>query len=158
MALKLPLSIISRQDVIRLTRELKALDDFMLQAKIRKPGEGLSLPRLSRLLEETAESNQLNLLQEDDRKNLTGVLVKVRDNAPQVNISFATDPSAAFMKKIVEWFRREVHPVMLVQVGLQPTLAAGCVVRTTNKQFDLSLRNGFAQKTATFMEILKAGN
>jgi len=155
VALKLPDEIISRNDVVRLVRELASLDDFLLQAKLRKPGESMTLPRLSRLLEDTAAVNSLNLLTEKDRIALTTVLVEVRDKAPQVHISFATDPSSAFMKKIVVWFRTEVHPVTLVQVGLQPSIAAGCTLRTTNHYIDMSLRNSFVEKQSVLVELLR---
>lgn len=156
MALKLPLSVIGRQDVVRLIRELASLDEFMLQTKLRKAGESVTLPRMSRLLEETTTDNSLNLLHAADRKALTKVLIEIRDKAPQIHVSFAADPSAAFMKKIVDWFRREVHPVALVQVGLQPNIAAGCTIRTTNKYHDLSLRNSFVKKRDLLIGLLEA--
>jgi hypothetical protein len=59
------------------------------------------------------------------------------------------------MAKLVGWFRANVHPHVLVQVGLQPNIAAGCVVRTTNKVFDLSLRNHFAQNQQVLIESMK---
>jgi hypothetical protein len=37
---------------------------------------------------------------------------------------------------------------------LQPTLGAGCVVRTTNRQFDFSLRQDFARKRDLLLEKL----
>ena len=44
------------------------------------------------------------------------------------------------------WLRREIHPLVLMTVGLQPNIGAGCIVRTTNKYFDFSLRQDFANK------------
>ena len=43
------------------------------------------------------------------------------------------------------WFRAEAHPYVLLKVGLQPNIAAGCVIRTSNKYFDLSFRNQFSR-------------
>jgi hypothetical protein len=42
----------------------------------------------------------------------------------------------------------------LVRVGLQPNIGAGCVVRTTNKSFDFSLRRFFDSKHEFFMKKL----
>jgi hypothetical protein len=40
-------------------------------------------------------------------------------------------------------------------VGVQPTIAAGCIMRTTNKYFDFSLRQDFEGKRDLLLEELK---
>jgi hypothetical protein len=61
-------------------------------------------------------------------------------------MSFASDPSAVFTVKIVIWLRTNIHPYLLLQVGLEPRIAAGCIVRTPNKQYDFSLRRHFTDQ------------
>jgi F0F1-type ATP synthase delta subunit len=46
--------------------------------------------------------------------------------------------------------------MVLVQIGLQPNLGAGCVVRTTNKYFDMSLRTKFFDSRDKLRAVLKA--
>lgn len=154
--LKLPHLIVSQSDVKRLLRELAALGDFMHQSSIRTPGSGIKLPKTSRLLDELASDNGFNLLQTEDLDKLTVFLTDIRDHAPVVHISFSSDPSAAFTNKLISWFRREIHPQLLLQIGLQPTLAVGCIVRTANQQFDLSLRKSFIDKRPILIEKLGA--
>ncbi len=151
--LELPIIIFGPIEVRRLQRELEALEDFLQQSELRQPGKQPQLPRTSRLLETLAGNNNLNLLVEAERATLKQFLQKVLADAPIIHMSFASDPSATFTAKIVAWFRTSVHPYALVQLGLQPTIAAGCVMRTTNKVFDFSLRNRFHGKR----EILLAG-
>ena len=128
-------------DVSRLRREIAALENYMEQEALRHPGAPQAkLPKTSRLLDELAQSNNLNLLEQSTRQHLDGFLADVAAHAPVVHISFAADPSSAFLQKIVLWFRQNVHPGVLIRVGLQPTIAAGCAVQTTNQYFDLSLR------------------
>ena len=55
------------------------------------------------------------------------------------------------------WLRREIHPVVLLTVGLQPSIGAGCIVRSTNKQFDFSLREDFLKKHDLLMAKIVAG-
>jgi F0F1-type ATP synthase delta subunit len=141
--LTLPVLIFGVAELHRLTRELEALEDYFKQSSLRTPGTQPQLPKVSRTLEALGLENKSNLLVAKDRQVLAMFLGKVNESAPRVHISFATDPSAAFVGKIVQWFRSTVHPAILVQVGLQPTIAAGCVVRTPNKQFDFSLRQRF---------------
>ncbi len=148
----LPITVVSLIDLGRLQRELAAVEVFLEQATARAAGQSLSLPRLTHNLDATAQANKLNLLVDADRQKLATFLAKVRDKAPVMHISFASDPSAAFLQKIVSWFRTTIHPLVILQVGLQPTIAAGCVLRTSNKYFDLSLRRHFAANRKLLVE------
>jgi len=151
--LQLPPAVVSLVDVSRLLRELEAFEEYMEQAQARKSGAAVTPPRTSRLLDELARANQLNLLQDADRARLKLFLDSLAD-APTIHISFATDPSAAFTEKVVLWLRANINPHILLQVGLQPNIAAGCMVRTANKVFDFSLRENFAQKRALLVEAV----
>jgi F0F1-type ATP synthase delta subunit len=148
--------IFGMPEIRRLKRELEALDDYMREAAIREAGKQPSLPRLSRLCEGLAMDNHLNLLQDDHRKSLRAFLLSIEQDAPTIHISFAADPSSAFTAKIVTWLRTSIHPYALLQVGLQPTIAAGCVVRTTNKVFDFSLRERFKQTEQKLIDAFEA--
>lgn len=155
--LQLPVSIVGRVDLGRLIRELTALDEFLNQAALRDPEAQLSLPRTSQLLEHTALSNKLNLLEEAERRKLLDFMETLRQKAPILHISFAADPSPVFLHKLLEWLRREIHPLVLVQIGLQPSIAAGCVVRTPDKYYDFSLRRHFTDNRGILIERLGAG-
>lgn len=152
--LKLPVLIFGVVEVRRLKRELEALDEFMRQELIREPGKQAALPRLSRLLEAMATDNNRNLLQDADRNEIRQFLAHIEQSAPMVHVSFASDPSSAFIAKLVTWFRTSIHPQVLLQIGLQPTIAAGCIVRTPNKVFDLSLRENLTNQRSKLIEAL----
>lgn len=155
----LPTLVFGVVEVRRLSRELEALDEYMRQSGIREAGAKQdTLPRVSRLMDTIAVDNNLNLLQSEDRKKLAAFLETVIEKAPTMHISFASDPSAAFMTKIVDWLRRNVHPHVLVRLGLQPSIAAGCVIRTANKSFDFSLRHHFDEQRALLLSSLDAEN
>lgn len=156
--LQLPLAIMGPVDVGRIARELNAVDEFLAQTAIRKPGQPMNVPRTSKLLEETAQENKLNLLIEDERRQLMRFLDDIKTKAPVLHISFAVDPSPAFMHKLVSWMRQEIHPLVLVRIGLQPSIAAGCVVRTPDRYFDFSLRQHFADKRDMLIERIGAGS
>src|SRR5258708_21999925 len=109
------------------------------------------------MLDELASGNGLNLLDEATRKYLVVFLEDITAHAPVIHISFAADPSSAFLQKLVLWFRQNIHPSILIRVGLQPNIAAGCVLRTTNKYFDLSLRKTLLQHQAELVTAI-SGN
>lgn len=155
--LQLPDSVTTLIEVGRVERELSAVDEFALQSKVRTAGKQPALPKTSRMLEELAKANDCNLLVENDRDRLKKQIVNLRQQAPVVHLSFASEPSPTFLSKIVGWFRREVDPKIILQVGLQPSIAAGCVVRTSNKYFDLSLRKHFFDHRQLLLDKIRKG-
>lgn len=153
----LPNAVIGRTDLGRMVREMQNLDSFLSQSAIRQPGTPMQLPKTSKLLDEMIANNGLNMFQEGDRTRLVQYLEAVYNHAPIIHISFNTDPSPFFMSKLVAWFRTEIDSRILIQVGLQPGMGAGCTIRTTNKYFDFSLRNRFADKRDILISYLRGG-
>jgi len=150
----LPMLAANPGDITRLSRELDSIDDALLESEVRHGADNVKLPRTSQLMDQLVELNKLNLLHKTDRKLVKQFLETVIKQAPVVHMSFSTDPSAVFLEKLMTWLRREIHPQLLLTVGLQPTLGAGCVMRTTNHQFDFSLRQDFAKKRGLLIEKL----
>lgn len=150
---KLSLNVVGRTDISRLLRELEKLDDFFVASAAARQA---NVPRISHSLDDLARTNRLNLLEAAQRKTLADLLKKLASQAPELSISFAAEPSPTVLERIVTWFRSNIHPQTLIQVGLQPSIAAGCVVRTPNKIFDLSIRNHLRSQTP-YLEKLISG-
>lgn len=149
----LPVSIISPTDIARLKREIEAVDSFFQQSKIREGGaQQEAMPRLSKLMDQLAVENKLNILQDEHRAYVFKSLDILQASAPVMHISFSVDPPGSYVQKIVYWLRSNVHAQVLVTVGLQPNIGAGCIVRTTNRIFDFSLREYFNAKRDFFIE------
>lgn len=154
-AFTLPTLVSSPSDISRVRRELEALDNYLEAQRLREPGTPMDhLPKLSRMLNELTEINNLNLLHHTVRRELEEYLDKVRTEAPVIHVSFASDPSSSSMQKIVEWLRQNIRPDVLVHVGLQPGIVAGCVVRTTNRYFDFSLRKHLQDQAPFLLDAL----
>lgn len=141
---QLPLSVTGPSDLARLARELADVDDHLLQLRLRKSGQEVKLPKTSQLMDRMVELNKLNLLDANDRQQLRVILQAIRKQAPILHMSFGVDPSPVFMEKLMTWLRREIHPLVLVTIGLQPTIGVGCLLRTNNRIFDFSLRQSLA--------------
>jgi F0F1-type ATP synthase delta subunit len=129
----------TKQDLHRLIREVEALDNYILQNSIRGQ-KSAALPRLTTTLESLIRDNTLEIMDDKSREALRKTLSDLLKTAPVVHMSFAIEPSSFMTQKIVSWFRNEVHPALMLHTGIQPTIAAGCVMRTSNKYFDFSLR------------------
>lgn len=151
----LPENLISPSDLYRTIRELETVDDFLLQAKARTPGSPVTLPKTSQVLSDLVETNKLSLLDEKQRDMLRGKLNGLLDNPAKIHISFASTPSSSFLSQVVGWLRQNVHKTAMIEVGLQPSIAAGCIVRTNNKVFDLSLRKHFKMNRQMLSEALE---
>jgi F0F1-type ATP synthase delta subunit len=106
------------------------------------------------LLNELSIAGQYDLTSESGRAGLSRALATMQAAAPRLHISFASEPTADFTTKIVTWLRANIHPQLLVQIGLQPGIAVGCTLRTTNKYFDLSLRQTLLKRQDLLQKAL----
>lgn len=153
--LVLPLQVLTMADVNRLKRELDAVEDFFSEAAI-KGATTKSVPQTSQSLAAFCKLNAINLLKEQERQTATEFFTMLRKTAPVVHASFATDPKPDFLMKLITWFRREAHPYVIFKVGLQPSIGAGCVLRTDNKYYDFSFKEHFKKSKAKLPSALRA--
>ena len=149
---QLPPLVVGPVEISRLRRELAAIDETLLEHTLRKKGGSARMLKTSQLMDQLADLNELNLLHKTDRERLHRFLEAVASRAPVLHISFSADPSPAFLEKLMSWLREKIHPQVLVTIGVQPTIAAGCIVRSPNKYFDFSLRQDFTDKRELLLE------
>lgn len=160
MALKeftlvLPVAIVGQVDLGRVQREIGRIHTTLQAQALRSPGATAELPKLSQLLDDFVQTNKLNLREVSDRSNAVEFLEDIKNSSPRVHMSFSADPSVQFMSRITTWFRQNIHPTVLITVGLQPGIGAGCVVRTPNKYFDLSLGKSLADNRELLIRRLR---
>lgn len=139
MDLKLPTVVASRRDIIRLHREVRVFIDSVTQSIMRHDNP-VKYPGISEQLRAVATENQVDLRNTKHCETLLVQLETLKDKAPSVHVSFPTEPTPDILQKLVNWLREEIDQHIVIQVGLQPTIAAGVVIRTPNRQFDFSLR------------------
>jgi F0F1-type ATP synthase delta subunit len=156
MELKLPILLASRQDITHAHRELRNFDDKVMQSVMRHDNP-VKYPGISATLRAIAQENQIDLTKDAARKQLLIDLEKLQKTAPSVHISFPSDPSPEVLQRIVTWLRKEVDPRIVIRVGLQPTIAAGIVMRTPNHQFDFSLRRHLYNHRDDLRKVLTNG-
>jgi F0F1-type ATP synthase delta subunit len=135
----LPATFVSPGDINRVLRELDGVNDFFIGAAARQAGTPVRPPRVTYLLEQLARDNKYNLLEESNRLDMQAKLQRIVKISPTLHISFAAEPSPRVLDAIINWMRSNIHPYALLQVGLQPSIAAGCVLRTPNRIFNMSL-------------------
>lgn len=151
MALKPPLSIATRLEVLRAIRELEDFESAMSEAYIK----GHHIPALTPLLKDISEENGIDLHKKEVRQMVNQMLLDLRTSAPVVHVSFAVEPNEKVTRSIAQWFRTEISKNVILQIGVQPSIGIGCVVRTTNKFFDFSLRRHLVDKSKIFVQTLE---
>lgn len=152
--LVLPMQLATLSDLSRVARELEELDLFLRDGAIRQPGSPMQLPKSSKLFEDLVAGSKLNMINAGDREYLQQSLGWLREHAPLLHISFGSEASVTFVEQLTIWLRKNISPLALIQVGLHPNIGAGCVVRTTNKYFDFSLRKHFMAQRELLMHQL----
>ncbi|HSH18614.1 MAG TPA: hypothetical protein VK978_04480 [Candidatus Saccharimonadales bacterium] len=149
--------IASLSDLKRTRRELEMLEEFLHQSSLRQAGKPVAkLPNISRQLEEVANDNELNLLKKTDRERLAKFLTLLVQKAPVLHFTFASEPSSSSLKKLLVWLRGNIHPQVIIAISIQPAIAVGCVLRTSNRQFDFSLRQSLDSQTDLLIKTIRA--
>lgn len=151
----LPLLAARPVDIGRLLRELESIEAVVSRAKLVAKDDDLKLPKTSQLMDKVIEINELDMTKASDRKLLLELL-NLAQKSPVLHMSFNSDPSPVFVEKLMAWLRREIHPLLLITIGLQPSIGAGCTVRSTNKYFDFSLRKDLVSKRELLHSKLQA--
>lgn len=135
----LPLSIISRSDIIRLQKAIQSYEDQIHQAKLR----GEKVPALTHdpALYELAEANGWQLSLASDRERILDQLDGYQKHPVEVTVSFADRPSEKALGILTRWLRTHINPAILIRVTIQPSIVGGCIIRTTNKVFVFDFRH-----------------
>jgi len=151
MALKPPLSLVTRLDILRAFRELEDFENGMSESRVR----GHHVPNLTPLLSDIAHENSINPHKKEVRASIRHMLDNLRTSAPVIHISFAVEPDIKTITTIAKWFRENISQDVVLSIGIQPSIGVGCVVRTTNKYFDFSLRKHLNDQSGLFKKQLE---
>src|SRR3989344_9131647 len=143
-----------RTDINRLLRELEQIEQASISSAAAK-GKEIPAPGPSNMLTQVATTNSYDLGRSDSRGELVAALAKIHDHAPLLHISFASEPSPKVVETLLQWLRSNIHIYALLQIGLAPAIGAGCVLRTPNKIFDLSLGASLQKQKPYLVQLIK---
>ena len=155
LELKLPSALTGRAHLARLIRELEVVEnDFERQkvvhrTKAAKEGKHVSgkdaeaastIPNMSQALSDCIELNKVDITKGQERMRFKAALGQMKDKAPIMHFTFATEPDGESLQRLADWIRKEIHPQALISVGVQPAIVGGVYLRTPNHVRDMSLR------------------
>lgn len=76
----------------------------------------------------------------------------LKQNIQNVHMTFASEPDQQSLRELLQWFRANVSPQVVVKIGVQPALVAGVYMRTANHVYDFSLRNVMGESREYLIE------
>jgi F0F1-type ATP synthase delta subunit len=82
-------------------------------------------------------------------------LVKLKDKAPVIHMTFAVPADTEVLQELVAWARTNAHPQSLLSIGMQPSLIGGAYIRTPNHVHDFSMRSMLESKRDIMLKILE---
>lgn len=153
--LKLPNSIATKADLVAVLSNVDVVLDAYVQNSVREE-EGVDFkdrPDVASNLALLVSENNLQV-SIDTLTALKKWLTHLKDHAPVVRFTFAADPNPEFLGKLVTWLRSESEQFVLIRYGVQPTIAAGCLLYTPARQYDFSLRRHLIKSQKVFSEVL----
>jgi hypothetical protein len=154
-----PPALVTRADLARLVREIEDIDNELEAQKARNHASGQTgyrLPNLSRPLADFIELNKIDAANDQARMHLKEQMRTLKDHAPIMHMTFATEADPKSLQQLVAYLRQEIHPQALLSVGLQPSLVGGAYVRTPNHVHDFSLRARMAEQRGLILQELEA--
>ena len=153
--LKLPNSIATKSDLVGVIRNVDEVLDNYIENKVRDM-EGVdfkSRPDVTSNLAELVSINKLEV-NVDTLKSLKQWLDHLNEHAPIDRFTFASDPNPEFVGGIVNWLRTATGQFVIIRYGVQPTIAAGCLMYTPARMYDFSLRSRLLKSGQVFLGAL----
>lgn len=141
LEIKLPPALIGRAHLAQLVRELEVVEnDFESQKARGATKDTYKMPHMTRALSDCIELNKIDIMSGQVRMHFKSALNDMKNKAPVIHFTFASEPDLEVLQKLTDWVRTEVHPQALVSVGIQPGLVGGVYLRTPNHVHDFSLK------------------
>ena len=159
VAMVLSNAIVGQSDLVRLLREVDQLDEVYRQAAIQqRVGGSTSIgdTHVSAGLQQLSDLISSELVSADGRQAARQAINNLLEQSPQVRIAFASEPPLAQLRAVVDWLRQNIHSSVLVQTSVQPAIVAGCIIRSSNNVFDLSLRRSFEAALPQLIKEVRA--
>src|SRR5690242_3216650 len=93
----LPVTVVGRADLARIVREIEAIENDLESQKVHNPNHATQatayrMPKLSRSLGDFLEINKLDLADDHVRAGLRKWMNSMKDKAPGLHLTFASEP------------------------------------------------------------------
>lgn len=142
--LKLPLDLYSPDQLgillVEANEHLSAIRDASVRAKTAGRVVEIANPHTSALMTGILQSNDFKANDPQSYVVLSKGFTIVRDKAPVAHLTLAALPNRTLKRQLVEWFRQNVNPYMLLTFAVRTDIGGGVVVRVGSRIYDFSFR------------------
>lgn len=145
MAYRLSNSLSTPQQVEALLSEVQKLKPAVLATSQKWPTN----------VQEFAQTNALASLTLASQAKLVNYLKELLTSGPQFSLVVASMPNGEELAELTGWFRSHIHPQAMLHIAQNSDLLAGCILRTDEAVYDLSLRSSLFANSDKLVERLQ---
>jgi len=141
--------------MMEIRQRVSQLQDSSVRARTSGDKEKIETAHISALLTGILRGSGVSA---DDRAGLERLgksLELLRDKAPVVHLTLAALPNRTLKRQLIEWFRKEVSPYMLVTFTVRTDIGGGVVVRAGSRIYDFSFRQQIVGNKHRIAEIFE---
>jgi len=153
--LALPADIYTPDQLSMCIQELRGLISARrdLAAKSRVGNTPETTPAVPPFTASLLQANRLSGSTAKELEELVKALESLRLKAPVVHLTLAALPGPKLSVKLVEWFRREIHPSTLLLFVMDHTIGGGVVIRVGSRVYDFSFSSQLVRHKNRIAEI-----
>lgn len=154
--LRLPSDVYSADQLSIVLWELGTITsqvrDARTRAKVTKQEGRLDIHASALLLSVLKEAG-VSLQDHTALETLYSEVKAIRDQAPTVHMMLAALPNRSMKRLIVEWFRRELHPQLLLTFAARGDIGGGFILRAGSNQYDFSFKGRLLANKQRLVEL-----
>lgn len=135
---------------------LSAIRDASVRAKTAGRDSEVATPHTSALMTGLLQSNDFKANDPRSFEIISKGFNIIRDKAPVVHLTLAALPNRTLKRQLVEWFRHEINPYMLLTFAVRTDIGGGIVVRAGSHIYDFSFRQQIIGNKHRISEIYES--
>lgn len=159
MKLDLPSNVSSKEDLKSALMEIQRYAHWFGQTQIKQAVSQQAYAAQPGLSAVTADlMDQWHAKQALSQRSLDELAQAIQDlitKSPSVAVTLAAPAPAPLREAIVNWFRQNVNPDMLIDFSFNATMLGGMAVRYGSHVYDWSFKRQILANRAKFPEVLR---
>ncbi|HEX6462530.1 MAG TPA: hypothetical protein VFZ58_04680 [Candidatus Saccharimonadales bacterium] len=127
--------------------------DKAAQAHMNGASASTAAPSMTPLAASLLHANQLADPTPKELEEVIKALETLRLHAPVIHLTLASLPGPKLLAKLVDWFRKEIHPQVLLTLVMDRTIGGGIIIRTHASVHDFSFTSQLLRQKDRLTEI-----
>ena len=153
--LRLPVDLYSPEQLGAIIIELRSHSGGLRDAAVRARATKQEAAPIhtSALLMAAYREAGVSPTDQPNTEKLLKQLEAIRDRAPAVHLMMAALPNRDFKRKLVEWFRAEIHPYALLTFATRADIGGGIIIQAGSHIYNYSFREQILSHKNRISEI-----